>query len=81
MKVRVLFFAQLKDMFGESECMRECDQGLSVRELVHSMAEERDLKECLNVPMLYAVNEEFATSNHELHDGDVVALLPPVSGG
>jgi len=81
MKVRVLFFAQLKDIFGGSECIREYDRELSVRELVHSIAEEKGLKEFPNLPMLHAVNEEFVTSDRKLHDQDVVALLPPVSGG
>ena len=81
MKIRILFFAQLKDMFGESECTREYDRELSVRELVHSLSEERDVKQFLNHPMLYAVNEEFAKSDRALQDGDVVAFLPPMCGG
>ena len=31
--------------------------------------------------MLYAVNREYAGTEHELRDGDEVALIPPVSGG
>jgi MoaE-MoaD fusion protein len=31
--------------------------------------------------LLYAVNREYATKEQELTDGDVVALIPPVSGG
>jgi molybdopterin synthase catalytic subunit/molybdopterin converting factor small subunit len=31
--------------------------------------------------LLYAVNREYATAEHELQDGDEVALIPPVSGG
>jgi molybdopterin synthase catalytic subunit len=31
--------------------------------------------------LLYAVNKEYAPADHELRDGDVVALIPPVSGG
>ena len=32
-------------------------------------------------PHLVAVNEEFATLDYPLHDGDEVAMYPPVSGG
>lgn len=32
-------------------------------------------------PYLIAVNEEFANPDYPLHDGDEVALYPPVSGG
>ncbi len=31
--------------------------------------------------LLYAVNREYAPADQELADGDVVALIPPVSGG
>jgi molybdopterin synthase catalytic subunit/molybdopterin converting factor small subunit len=31
--------------------------------------------------LLYAVNREYAEPEQELHDGDEVALIPPVSGG
>ena len=31
--------------------------------------------------LLYAVNREYAEPGCELHDGDEVALIPPVSGG
>jgi MoaE-MoaD fusion protein len=31
--------------------------------------------------LLYAVNRAYVTRDHELHDGDEVALIPPVSGG
>jgi molybdopterin synthase catalytic subunit/molybdopterin converting factor small subunit len=31
--------------------------------------------------LLYAVNREYAEPGQELHDGDEVALIPPVSGG
>jgi MoaE-MoaD fusion protein len=31
--------------------------------------------------LLYAVNKEYAEPDRELADGDVVALIPPVSGG
>jgi molybdopterin synthase catalytic subunit len=31
--------------------------------------------------LLYAVNREYAQKDHELAEGDVVAVIPPVSGG
>jgi molybdopterin synthase catalytic subunit len=31
--------------------------------------------------LLYAVNKEYAPADHALAEGDVVALIPPVSGG
>jgi MoaE-MoaD fusion protein len=31
--------------------------------------------------LLYAVNRAYVEATHELHDGDEVAVIPPVSGG
>ena len=31
--------------------------------------------------LLYAVNQEFSTLETQLHEGDEVAFIPPVSGG
>ena len=31
--------------------------------------------------LVVAVNQEYRNHDHTLHDGDEVALIPPVSGG
>lgn len=41
------------------------------------IATQKELMRCLAV----AVNREYAKAEDALHDGDEVALLPPVSGG
>ena len=28
-----------------------------------------------------AINEEYQPHNHKVYDGDIIALIPPVSGG
>ncbi|MFN8568786.1 MAG: MoaD/ThiS family protein [Kouleothrix sp.] len=30
---------------------------------------------------MYAVNQDYGTLDTELHDGDEIAFIPPVSGG
>lgn len=80
MRVRVLYFAILKDVFG---CERE--------ELELPVATVSELLEVLggrggaagNVwgSIAVAVNQEYALVGRTLMDGDEVALLPPVSGG
>jgi MoaE-MoaD fusion protein len=71
--VVVRLFAGLRERAGWSQ--RELD--------VASLAEVWPALELGDEPegLLYAVNREYADRGQELHDGDEVALIPPVSGG
>ena len=73
MTVVVRLFAGLRERAGWSQ--RELD--------VASVAEVWQALELGDEPegLLYAVNREYADRGQELHDGDEVALIPPVSGG
>jgi molybdopterin synthase catalytic subunit len=73
-KVTVRLFAGLRERAGWSE--RE----------VEGVARLGDVWPALDLGgepegLLYAVNKEYAGREHELRDGDEVALIPPVSGG
>jgi molybdopterin synthase catalytic subunit/molybdopterin converting factor small subunit len=73
-KVTVRLFAGLRERAGWSK--REFDDVTRVGEVWARLdlgAEPAGL--------LYAVNKEYAAGDHELADGDEVALIPPVSGG
>jgi molybdopterin converting factor subunit 1 len=81
MQIRVLLFAMLRDAAGTSEVAIDLPPGARVGALQEPLLE--------NYPMLaqhlprvaYAVNRSYSTIEVELHDGDEVALIPPVSGG
>jgi molybdopterin converting factor subunit 1 len=81
MRVRVLFFGVLKDIFGSEDELLELKDEARVGDLVALFegraVTQRDLLQCMAV----AVNREYAQAEEVLHDGDEVALLPPVSGG
>ena len=81
MRVRVLFFGVLKEIFGSENEVLELEEGASVGELTSlyegRMGTQKELIQCLAV----AVNREYAKAEEILHEGDEVALLPPVSGG
>ena len=81
MKVRALFFAQLKDAFGESERMIETQHGVTIDELVGLLMNDTCARNWKHLPFRYAVNEKFEDGRTELRDGDTLALVPPVSGG
>ncbi|TML72943.1 MAG: molybdopterin converting factor [Actinobacteria bacterium] len=74
MSIKVKLFAGLRERAGWSE--RELDGAGRVSEVwpLLGLGDEP-------AGLLYAVNKEYAERDHELSDGDEVALIPPVSGG
>ncbi len=71
--VRVRLFAGLREQAGWSERELEAATVGEVWPALGLGAEPEGL--------LYAVNREYAERDRELHDGDEVAVIPPVSGG
>ncbi|AZU64650.1 molybdopterin converting factor subunit 1 [Neobacillus mesonae] len=75
---KVLFFAHLRDVVGEESLMVEAS-GKTVAELKAELAGKYDLPRLETV--MTAINEEFASNDEVIQDGDEIALIPPVSGG
>lgn len=81
MGIRVLFFATLADIAGVHEITLE-SAGLSdVNSVFLRSARDFPALQAHRSSILFAVNSEFARSDAPVHDGDEVALFPPVSGG
>ena len=81
MKVRVLFFAQLKDAFGEDERIVEIQEGITANQLGQLLVSGLNGCGWLSLSLRYAVNEAFVDGAKELRQDDVLALIPPVGGG
>ncbi|WP_144551783.1 molybdopterin converting factor subunit 1 [Bacillus sp. X1(2014)] len=76
---RVLFFAHLRDAVGGAEFLTVDAGGKTVAELKAELAAKYDLPKMDTV--MTAVNEEFASNDEVIQDGDEIAFIPPVSGG
>ena len=81
MRVRVLFFGQLKDAAGKSEEELPVAEGSTLGELFEECARRYPRLGALRPSIVFARNREFAGAADRLADGDEVAFLPPVSGG
>jgi molybdopterin synthase catalytic subunit len=81
MQVRVLLFGILKDLTRRSsEAISLPDHATAADVLRHyeqSLAAQNGLMSSVAI----SVNQEYAAADTQLHAGDEVALLPPVSGG
>jgi MoaE-MoaD fusion protein len=75
-EVTVRLFAVLRERAGASELTVELPEGARVRDAV---SELDGLAEGL--PLVMAVNREYAEEDAVLGPGDELALIPPVSGG
>ena len=74
MPVHVRLFAGLRERAGWSE--RDLEGVERVGEIWEKLGLGAE-----PAGLLYAVNKEYADADRKLSDGDVVALIPPVSGG
>ena len=81
MRVRVLYFGVLKDLLGcESEEM-DLPEGSLAAALVDRVEQRAQPVAAIWKAVAIAVNREYVRAPTVLHEGDEVALLPPVSGG
>ena len=80
--VSVLYFAALRDLAGIGEERVNLPSLPSSVELLLRALEQRHGALAGRLQSVrVAVNEEFAELSRELVGGEVVALIPPVSGG
>jgi len=81
MKVRLLFFAVLRDITGDDARELSLDEGTTARDVWQGLrGAYAQLAEYTQPPMI-AVNESYAAPETVLRDGDELAFIPPVAGG
>jgi molybdopterin synthase catalytic subunit len=75
-EVTVRLFAILRERAGAGSVTLQLPEGASVRDALDSL---EGLAE--GIPLVMAVNREYASEEQVLDAGDELALIPPVSGG
>lgn len=81
MRLKVLFFGQLRDITGSSEDKFEFPEPVRLDEIFSSYADRFPRLQDLRSSIVFARNQQFASPETRATDGDEVAFLPPVSGG
>ena len=76
MQVTVRLFAQLRERAGTSELSIELPEGARVKDAIDELGDLAG-----ELPVVMAVNREYADGDAPLAAGDELALIPPVSGG
>jgi molybdopterin synthase catalytic subunit len=80
-KITLLFFATLKERAGRDRLPFELPEAATVAALKSKLAADLPALAPALPTALVSVNREFAFAEDAVHDGDEVALFPPVSGG
>ena len=81
MKVRLRFFAALREIAGSDQLELEIPPGTSAAGLWEMLLTDYPKLSAYTRAIQVAVNEDFADRRAELHPNDEVVFLPPVSGG
>ena len=81
MKVRLLFFAVLRDIAGSDERELAIDEGTTASDVWESLRRTYAKLADYTQPPMIAINESYAAPDAILRDGDELAFIPPVAGG
>ena len=81
MEVDVRYFAIIREIVGRSAERREAPEGATVEDIFSQLVRENPRLERMRPVTMLMVNKAYVSHDHELHDGDELALIPPVSGG
>jgi molybdopterin converting factor small subunit len=80
MKIKTLFFGITTDFVGASQLQIDVHQNTSIANFKLVLKSQFLQLENINTYAI-AVNEEYATDDFILKENDIVAVIPPVSGG
>jgi len=81
MKVRVQFYAQLRDLVGIGQLELELPDGASVRDLLEQVYVQQPALRAHDKSILTGAGLEFVDRNYKLNPAEEIAIMPPVQGG
>ena len=81
MRIKLRFFASLRERLRRGEEVREVPPGATVRTVWELLKQENPELGAVEKAMSFAVAQEYVDKDHPLQDNDELAFIPPVSGG
>ena len=81
MKVRVQFYAQLRDLLGMRQLDVDVADGATVRDLLEQIYARQPKLRPHDKSILIGAGLEFVDRNYRLSSGDEISIMPPVQGG
>ncbi len=81
MRIKLRFFASLRERLGRSEETCEVPPGATVGTVWELLRREHPELAAVERSLAFAVAQEYVDKTHPLQDNDELAFIPPVSGG
>lgn len=81
MRVKIKFFAALREGTEKSEIEIDIPSGSRLNDLIERLKKEYKAIAEFKTSIAYSINMEYAKGDEVLKEGDEIALIPPVSGG
>jgi molybdopterin converting factor small subunit len=81
MKIRVQFYAQLRDLIESPELDVDLPDGATVRDLLDRFYALHPALRAHDKSILIGAGLEFVNRNYKLKPGEEIAVMPPVQGG
>ena len=81
MKVRAQFYAQLRDLIGNSEMDVDLAEGTTVGNLLDQIYAQQPKLRAHDKSILIGAGVEFVDRNYKLKPGDEISIMPPLQGG
>ncbi len=79
--VSMLYFAMFREFMGKSQETLAMPAGTTAGDIFDLVAAMHPALEPMRASTLVMVNESWSEADQVLHEGDEIALIPPVSGG
>lgn len=79
--LRLLLFAQYRELLGDRERRVDVAAGTTPRALLARLSSGNPRLEALQPVVRFLINSEFVSGDEPLRDGDELAFVPPVAGG
>jgi molybdopterin converting factor small subunit len=81
MKIRVQFYAQLRDLTGEAGRDVDLPPASTVRDLLEKIYADTPSLRAHDRTILIGAGVEFVGRDYQIKSGEEIAIMPPVQGG
>ncbi len=81
MTITLRFFGQFRELTGKQEHELTVKKNITIEDLEWLIGERYPKTKAHLKTVSFSINEEYVSPNAHINEGDIVGILPPISGG